>query len=315
MTTAVARPLRTRPRRGRAGKAGVAPYLFVTPAALLFVVFLLIPTGYAVWLSLRRSTVSGSGLVPGSRKESFAGLSNYAASLKDPEFLHSLLRMLLYGVIVVPIMLGLALLFALILDSSVAKLRRFSRVAIFLPYAVPGVIASLLWGFLYLPHVSPFRYAAAHMGLPEPNFFTPTTIFGSVANVAIWGGTGFNMIVLYTALRTIPSELYDSARVDGCGELQIATRVKIPMLTPALVLTTVFSLIATLQVFNEPTTLKPLTNVISSTWMPLMKVYRDGFINGDLYSAAATSVILAFATLFVSFGLLKLVQTRAFGED
>jgi multiple sugar transport system permease protein len=315
MTTAVARPLRTRPRRGRAGKAGVAPYLFVTPAVVLFVVFLLIPTGYAVWLSLRRSTVSGSGLVPGSRKESFAGLSNYTASLKDPEFLHSVLRMLLYGVIVVPIMLGLALLFALILDSSVAKLRRFARIAIFLPYAVPGVIASLLWGFLYLPHVSPFRYAAEQMGLPEPNFFTPTTIFGSVANVAIWGGTGFNMIVLYTALRTIPSELYDSARVDGCGETQIATRVKIPMLTPALVLTAVFSLIATLQVFNEPTTLKPLTNVISSTWMPLMKVYRDGFINGDLYSAAATSVILAFATLVVSFGLLKLVQSRAFGED
>jgi multiple sugar transport system permease protein len=308
---------RTRPagRRSATGRAGPAPYLFVAPAVGFFVFFLLVPTFYALWLSTRHSKVSGSGLVPGSRRESFAGLSNYTASLRDPEFVHSLLRMVIYGAIVVPIMLGLALTFALILDSSVARLRRFTRIAIFLPYAVPGVIASLLWGFLYLPHISPIRYAAEHLGLPVPNFFTPTSIFGSVANIAIWGGTGFNMIVLYTALRTVPPELYDSARVDGCGEFQVATRIKLPMLLPALVLTTVFSLIATLQVFNEPTTLKPLTNVISSTWMPLMKVYRDGFINGDLYSAAATSVIIAAFTLVVSFGLLRLVSDRAFGED
>jgi multiple sugar transport system permease protein len=307
----------TRPtgKRSIAGRAGPAPYVFVAPAVGFFLFFLLIPTVYAVWLSLRHSTVTGSGLVPGSRRESYAGLSNYSASLRDPEFLHSLLRMLLYGAIVVPIMLGLALIFALILDSSVARLRTFTRIAIFLPYAVPGVIASLLWGFLYLPHVSPFIYAAQHLGLPVPNFFTPTTIFGSVANIAIWGGTGFNMIVLYTALRAVSPELYDSARVDGCSEIQVAVKIKVPLLAPALVLTTVFSLIATLQVFNEPTTLKPLTNVISSTWMPLMKVYRDGFINGNLYSAAATSVIIAAVTLVVSFGLLRLVQSRAFGED
>jgi multiple sugar transport system permease protein len=312
VTTVVTRPVGT---RSNAGRAGPAPYAFVAPAIGFFVFFLLVPIIYAVWLSLRHSRVSGSGLTPGSRRESFAGLSNYTASLRDPELIHSLLRMLLYGLIVVPIMLGLALTFALILDSSVARLRRFARIAIFLPYAVPGVIASLLWGFLYLPHVSPFIYAAQHLNLPVPNFFTPTTIFGSVANIAIWGGTGFNMIVLFTALRAVSPEMYDSARIDGCNEIQLATKIKIPMLAPALILTTVFSLIATLQVFSEPTTLKPLTNVISSTWMPLMKVYRDGFINGDLFSAAATSVIIAAVTLIVSFGLLRLVQSRAFGED
>jgi multiple sugar transport system permease protein len=215
----------------------------------------------------------------------------------------------------VPIMLGLALVFALLLDIPTVRLRRFSRIAIFLPYAVPGVIATLLWGFLYLPGVSPIRYAAEHMGLPAPNFFGIHSIFGSVANVAIWGGVGFNMIVLYTSLRAIPTELYDAARVDGCDERQLAFRIKIPLLTPALVMTTIFSLIATLQVFSEPMTLRPLTNLIPSTWMPLMKVYRDAFVNGDLYSAAATSVILALATLVVSLGLLRLLQDRAFAED
>jgi multiple sugar transport system permease protein len=123
------------------------------------------------------------------------------------------------------------------------------------------------------------------------------------------------MIVLYTSLRALPTELYDSARIDGCSERQIATRIKIPLLTPALVMTAIFSLIATLQVFSEPQTLTPLTNVISSTWMPLMKVYRDAFINNDIYSAAATSVVLALATLVISLGILTVLQKRAFGED
>jgi multiple sugar transport system permease protein len=302
-------PLRRRRR------VGPAPYLFLLPALTFFALFLALPAVYAIWLSIRKSRVTGSGFDPNSRKEVSAGLSNYTDSLKDPEFLHSLLRMLLYGAIVVPIMLGLALIFALLIDGPVARLRRFARISIFLPYAVPGIIATLLWGFIYLPGVSPIRYLADHLGLPVPNFFTPHAIFGSVSNVAIWGGTGFNMIVMYTALRAIPGELYDSARVDGCNEFQLATRIKIPLLTPALVLTTVFSLIATLQVFNEPTTLRPLTNVISSSWMPLMKVYRDAFIDGDLYSAAATSVILAVLTLALSFGLLRSVQRRAFAEE
>jgi multiple sugar transport system permease protein len=192
---------------------------------------------------------------------------------------------------------------------------RFSRIAIFLPYAVPGVIATLLWGFLYLPGVSPFRYAAEHLGLPVPNFFGEHSVFGSVANVAIWGGVGFNMIVLYTSLRAVPAEIYDAARVDGCDERQIAFRIKIPLLTPAIVMTTVFSLIATLQVFSEPMTLRPLTNLIPSTWMPMMKVYRDAFVDGDPYSAAATSVVLALVTLALSLGVLRLLQRRAFAED
>ena len=72
-------------------------------------------------------------------------------------------------------------------------------------------------------------------------------------------------------------------------------------------MTFVFSIIATLQVFTEPTTLRPLTNSISTTWTPLMKVYRDAFVRSDIYSAAATSVVIALVTLVLSFGFLRLV--------
>jgi multiple sugar transport system permease protein len=311
MRTEAAQP--RRPRRGGGRVPVAAPYMFLAPAALLFFLFLLAPIVYAIYLSLRGSKVQG-GII-GTRVEQFVGLENYRDSLSDPELLDSLVRLAIYGGLVVPIMLGLALLFALLLDSPVVRLGRFSRVAIFLPYAVPGVIATLLWGFIYLPDLSPINDLLALVGLPEANFFGNRSIFGSVANIAIWGGVGFNMLVMFTALKSVPRELYDAARVDGASEVQLALKIKVPLITPALVMTTIFSLIATLQVFSEPQTLRPLSNVLSSTWVPLMKVYTDAFIEDDIYSAAATSVVLAAFTLVLSAVVLRLVQSRMFRED
>jgi multiple sugar transport system permease protein len=298
------------PRKRTAPRA--APYVFVAPAVVLFTLLVLLPIGYTVYLSFQKSQVSGLGLGAGARRQVFAGWSNYTSALTDPAFDSSLLRVLLYSVILVPVMLGLALLFALLLDARRVGLQRFARISIFLPYAVPTVVASLLWGFLYLPTVSPFTTILGWFGLNMPNLFATHTVLFSVANIGVWGGTGFNMIVMYTALRSVPSELYEAARLDGASQLQLALRVKIPMIGPALVLTGVFSIIATLQVFNEPNTLAPLTNTISPVWMPLMKVYDEAFTNNDIYAASATSIAIAAAIFVLSYGLLRLSSRRVF---
>jgi multiple sugar transport system permease protein len=290
------------------------PYVFLTPGIVLFILTFLVPIGYTVWQSLRRVRVSGLGLGRGARREVFAGLSNYREILGDAEFWASMQRALTYGLILVPTMLGLALLLALILDTPRARLRRFGRLAIFLPYAVPSVIASLLWGFLYLPAVSPLHYVLRALDLPQPDLLGGG-IMGAVVNIGIWGGVGFNMVVIYTALRAVPHDLYEAARLDGCSEVQIALRIKVPQVMPALIMTGVFSTIATLQVFSEPFTLRPLTNSLQSTWTPLMKIYTDAFVRNDIYTAAAASIVVACATLLVSFGFLRLVQARAFSQE
>jgi multiple sugar transport system permease protein len=290
----------------------VAPYAFVAPAVVLYALTLLIPIGYTLYMSVQKTQVSGLGLGSGGRRQVFAGLSNYQAALTDGAFLSSLLRVVVYSLILVPVMLGLALLFALLLDAARVRFQRFGRLAIFLPYAVPTVIASLLWGFLYLPTVSPFPVILAKVGLSMPNLFATNVALLSVANIGVWGGTGFNMIVMYTALRSVPSELYEAARIDGASQPQIALRIKIPMIAPALVLTGVFSIIATLQVFNEPQVLSPLTNTISPVWMPLMRVYDLAFNNNNTYEAAALSVIIAAVMFTGSFFLLRVSSKRIF---
>ncbi|SDS10672.1 carbohydrate ABC transporter permease [Actinoplanes derwentensis] len=311
-----AAPTAGTPRRRKAKRTGT-PYGFLAPAMILFAAFLAAPIVYAGYLSLRKVKVSGLGLGSKSRTEIWAGLDNYTRSLTDPDFLPSVYRVGAYGLIVVPTMLGLALLFALLLDANRTResIGKFARISIFLPYAVPAVVASLLWGFLYLPRVSPITDIFEAVGITAPNLLSSSLTMWAVANIAIWGGTGFNMIVIYTALRAVPTSLYESARIDGASELAIAWRIKIPIVMPSLVMTFVFSLIATLQVFAEPMTLRPLANTISTTWTPLMKVYRDAFARNDLYAAAATSVIIALATFILSFGFLKLVGRRAFNQE
>jgi multiple sugar transport system permease protein len=299
------------PRHPHALQPRVAPWLLLTPAALFFVCFLLIPIGYAVWLSFRGLKVTGG--VFGTREETFVGVDNYVSALTDPQLAAGLGHALLYGAIEIPSVLGLALLFALLLDSPRARTRGFARVAIFLPYAVPGVIASLLWGFLYLPSTSPVSAITRQLGGSAVDFLSSPQLYFAIANIALWGGVGFNMIIIYTALRSVPTEIYEAARVDGASEWTIAWRIKIPLVAPALVLTGLFSVIGTFQLYNEPQTLRPIANSISSTWAPLMKIYNLAFAENDLGGAAAASVLLAILILVLSVFLLRFFQKRTFG--
>lgn len=291
---------------GRPGRRAV-PYVFLAPAIVLFTLTVLVPIGYTVYLSLHRSKVTGLGLGRGARTEVFAGLGTYREALAHPEFWRGALRVLGYGALLVPTMIGLALLFALLLDRPRVPGARFSRLSIFLPYAVPGVVASVLWGFLYLPALTP---------LPMPDGILSTGLLFAVLNIGLWGGVGFNTVVILTSLRAIPAEVGESARLDGCSERQIALRIKTPLVMPALVMTSIFTVIATLQVYTEPTTIQPLTNALPSTWTPLMKIYSDAFVRGDIYSAAAGSIVVAAATLALSLAFLRVIAKHGFaGEE
>lgn len=297
--------IRTRPARRTPGGARGFPYLLVLPAVVLLALFVIAPGIYALILSFQTRHVSG-GLLGTSSETVFAGVNNYRNALSDGTLWSSLARMLLMAAITIPLTIGFALLFALCLDAARAKLTRFARLSIFLPYAVPGVIATLLWGFLYLPATSP-------IGGDHVNFFGQVMVFFSVGNVALWGAVGFNMVVMFTALRALPRDIYDAAKIDGCTEWQIAINVKIPLLRPALLMCSLFTALAALQLYNEPNTLRPLANAISTTWVPLMKIYTDAFVNSDINLAAATSVLYAAAVLIISVIASRLVARRAAG--
>lgn len=296
-------------RRGYGVGRKMTPYLFILPFGVLFVVFFIAPILYAIYQSLFRSLRSGLGL--GEATVSFNGFANYVDVLHDVNFYTGVGRVLLYGIVQVPVMLILALILALLLDSTIVRLKNFFRVAFFVPYAVPGIIAALLWGFLYNPALSPFNAIAQALGGHGVDFLGAGIVLWAIANIATWTWTGYNMLILFAALQAIPGEIYESARLDGASGLRIAWAIKIPLVAPALVLTGIFSIIGTLQLFNEPQVLTTISPNISSSYTPNLYAYYTAFGNNNYYYAAAISVVLAVITCILSFGFLRVTQRQS----
>jgi len=287
----------------------LTPYLFFLPFGLLFLLFFIAPILYAIYESLFRSQRSGLGL--GAPTINFNGLSNYLQVIHDPDFFAGVGRVLLFGIVQVPIMLGLALLLALLLDSTVVRFKPFFRLAFFVPYAIPGIIAALLWGYLYDPGLSPIVKGVSALGLGTPDFLGVQTVLWSIANIVTWAWTGYNMLIIFAALQAIPTELYESARIDGASGWRIAWRIKIPLVTPALILTCIFSIIGTLQLFNEPQVLSTISNNIPTSYTPNFYAYYTAFGNNNYYYGAAIAVVLALVTFVLSFGFLRITQRQA----
>ncbi|MBB5137400.1 multiple sugar transport system permease protein [Thermocatellispora tengchongensis] len=287
-----------RRRRRTSGRQAVAGWLFVAPFAVLLVAFLLLPMGYAAKLSLYRST-----LVEG---EVFAWLDNYGQALADPEFRRGVVRVIVFGLVQTPVMIGIALLAALLIDGATSRLSRFFRLAAFVPYAVPVVIGTLMWGFLYSPNTGPLS------SLTDVDFLSSDTVLYSLGNIVTWQWAGYNMIVLYAALQGVPREVYESARIDGAGPVQIALRIKTPMISSAIVLVTIFTIIGTLQFFTEPLILQPLNpGAITNSYTPNVYAYQQAFSYQQYNYSAAISFLLGAVVFVGSYIFLFATRRRS----
>ncbi|MBT2225109.1 sugar ABC transporter permease [Nonomuraea sp. NEAU-A123] len=271
---------------------------------VVFVAMLVVPLAYAAYLSLFKDQLIGGTV--------FGGLDNYARALTDSRLLDGVWRMARFFLTQVPIMLGLALFFALALDSGVLRLVRLFRLGIYIPYAVPSVVAALMWGYIYGPSFGPLAQLADKLGISSPNLLSGDFALGSLANVVTWEFTGYNMIILYAALRAIPPELYEAAAVDGAGPWRTAWSVKIPAIRSALLLTVIFSLIGSFQLFNEPQLLQRLApNVIDSSYTPNLYAYSLAFTSQEVNYAAAVSFLIGLVIVIASYTVLLATNRRS----
>jgi multiple sugar transport system permease protein len=185
------------------------------------------------------------------------------------------------------------------------------RLVIFGPYAVPSVVATLMWGYLYGPDFGPFAQLSEKLDLPVWHFLSDGWMLGSLANIVTWEFVGYNMIILYAALRTIPEDLYEAAALDGAGAWRIAWSVKLPALRPALLLTLLFSVIGSFQLFNEPKLLQSIApDVIDSSYTANLYAYTLAFTGQQVNYAAAVSFLLGLVIVIVSYAVLLTANRR-----
>jgi multiple sugar transport system permease protein len=297
----VSKPQRRRSSVG--GRRRQVGWLFVAPFGIVFLVFLVAPLIYAFGMSL-----FSQGLATGTV---FSGLGNYVKAFTDPDFLGGALFVIVFSVVLIPIQMVVSLAAALVLDALTTRLARFSRLMIFVPYAIPAVIGALMWGFLYSPSFGPLTQIFALFNQSAPNLLSSHNIFGGLLNVVTWQWAGYYMIIIYAALQGIDPSVYEAARIDGANARQLALRIKVPMVSSALVLILVFALIGTLQFFNEPKILTPMANgAIGPAFTPNIYAYNLAFSFSQVNYASAISFSLGIIVFIGVYIFLFLTRKK-----
>jgi multiple sugar transport system permease protein len=291
--TPVAAPAVTQRRARRRSWVG---WGFVGPFMAVFALVFLAPIAYSIYLSLYRTQLIGG--------TAFVGLDNYQKAFQDDQFWSALARVSLFLAVQVPVMLFIALLVALAIDSGRLHGTSFFRITIFLPYAVPAVVATLMWGFMYSTRFGLVGNINDTFGISLPNPLGADLALASIGNVVTWEFIGYNMLIFYSALRVVPLQLYEAAAIDGAGQIRVITAIKIPAIRGALVVATIFSLIGSFQLFNEPSILQNLApNVITTYFTPNMYAYSLSF-SGQQYNYSATvAIVMGVITMIVAYAV------------
>lgn len=307
VTQNIAAPAAARVRRRRVGRQrrSWVGWVLTAPFAVVFLAFLLIPLGYAFWMSLQSSSLIG-----GIR---WVGADNYLKAMQDPLFLKGIVFVVVFTVVLVPIQMLVSLAAALVLDTLTSQFAKASRLIIFVPYAVPAVIGALMWGFLYSPDFGPLKDFFGAFGADAPNLLASGNVFGALVNIVTWQWAGYYMIIIYAALKGIDPTIYEAARLDGASAWQIALRIKVPMVSSALVLILVFAIIGTLQFFTEPQILKSVSGgSIDAAFTPNMYAYSTAFSYGQFNYALAISFVLG-AVVFIGSAIFMTATRKRSG--
>jgi len=219
-------------------------WLFIAPALVLLGLFMIYPIVWSLWMSFQ----VGKGM-----NFNFGGFANIVRLTKDPVFLRALINTCIFFVVQVPIMITLALLFAVALNDSTLRFRGLFRTAIFLPCVTSLIAYSTLFKSMFQTNgvVNSVLMNLHLIGDPIPWLTDPFWAKVLIVIAITWRWTGYNMIFYLAALQNIDRSIYEAARIDGVPAWARFRYITIPMLKPVILFTTVISTIGTLQLFDE----------------------------------------------------------------
>jgi multiple sugar transport system permease protein len=221
-------------------------YVFILPGVLIFSVFTLAALIFAVYLTFHRWSI----IEP---EKPYVGLTNYRDLIHDERFTQSVLNTAYFTGAAVPLQMAIGLFLALLLNLPF-RFRGMFRTAFYLPVVTPFVVSAILWKWLYNGDYGLFNYylMKGHivdqplLWLSDKNLAMPAVIL-----MTVWSSVGFSMVVYLAGLQAIPTELYESARLDGAGPLRRLRYITIPMLRPTTIFLLVLGIIGSMQVFTQ----------------------------------------------------------------
>jgi multiple sugar transport system permease protein len=298
-------PVQPRPSR-REARAGLA---FIAPALGLILLFFVVPVVGGFLLAATDFDIYGIGDFSTAR---FVALGNFAALLHDPVFWKALANTFYFVLVGGPLSVAVSLGAAMLVNSRVVRLKGFFRTVYFAPVVTTMVAVAVVWRYLYHPRFGLLNQILAFLGLPDVNWLgDPRWAMPAIILMAIWKNFGYNMIIFVAGLQSIPTTLYEAARVDGAGPWQQFRRITVPALRPMLMFVGIITMIGYFQIFTEPYVLTGCTGgPLNATLSLVMYMYKQGFRWWNIGFAATVALVLFVIILAGTLVQMRLQRER-----
>ncbi|ULL18292.1 sugar ABC transporter permease [Paenibacillus sp. H1-7] len=221
-----------------------AIYLFISPFYILFAIFGLFPIVFSLYLAFHKWDGIG--------EMEFVGLNQFRYLLEDANFWQSIWNTLqIWAFSTIP-MLFMALVIAFMLHSALVKYKDFYRISFFLPNVTSIVAVAIVFGTLFGNRYGFLNFIITSLGLEPVQWLdSPFWIKIAISSMVVWRWTGYNAIIYLAGLQSIPSVLYEAARIDGASPMQTFFGITIPLIKPVILFTVITSTIGGMQIFTE----------------------------------------------------------------
>jgi multiple sugar transport system permease protein len=272
-----------------------AGWYFVAPALVLIGIFFFIPVAGSLLLSLTDFDIYAIADRGNAR---FVGLRNYADMFGNSVFWIAVRNTFYFALVGGPLTVAASLAAALLINARVVRYKSFFRTIFFIPFVTTLVAVAIVWRYLYHPQYGMLNYALGWFGVAPIDWLgDPRTAMPAIIMLAIWKNFGYNMLIFIAGMQTIPSELYEAAKLDGAGALRQFRHITLPMLAPTFLFVGVITMIGYFQLFAEPYVMTAGGPLRSTTSLVLL-MYEEGFRWWRMGAAASVAFIL-FAIILV----------------
>ena len=267
-------------------KVWLTPILFMIPIAVVYGVIVMYPLISGIYMGFTNTFI-----LKGT--SSFNGIANFVKLFNNRDFLITLRNALIWCGTLVPLTVGLGLLFALYLNAEL-KGKSVYRSLILIPWVLPAVIAAVIWQYIFEPYSGILNWVLLRLGIIEtyvPWLKTKGTVLFSLAVIYMWRAIPFDAVMLLAALQTVSPEIYEAAKMDGAGRFARFRYITIPQILPIVFILAILELSWSFRAFDEPFVLTEGGPANAST-LPSLFVYRTAFTYYKMGLGAAAGVVM-----------------------
>ncbi|MCK4258217.1 MAG: sugar ABC transporter permease [Halanaerobiales bacterium] len=280
----------------------LAPYIFIAPGFLFYMMVTFIPAVVGIWLSFHKWSII-------SPKAKFVGLQNYITMIHDERFWTAVKNTAIYSLGIIPGIVVFSLLLALLLNTKIKGIV-FFRTLFYLPVVTPIAVASVIWMWIYHPRIGVMNSLIGLLGFNRVNWLgNPNTVMWALIIIGVWLAVGSKMIIYLAALQGIPRSYYEAAQIDGAGKWKSFWYITLPLLKPTTLFIVITTTMGAFMVFSQ-VNIMTQGGPVDKSLVLVYYIFERGFTDLRMGYASAMSMFLFIVTV-----IFTLINWKLLGRN